>query len=143
MKEFGTTAPVLSKRMCETAYERLVATPEEQRSELIDLNHAPSVKNLPPAYVVTAEYDPLRDEGEYYAARLFKNNVPVSCFTAPWIATSGVLSLAESPRACHHDHPFLPLQGPLQHRPYTGLTQALQHSNNAFSRHEAQQLGFL
>ncbi len=97
MKEFGTTAPVLSKRMCETAYERLVATPEEQQSELIDLNHAPSVKNLPPAYVVTAEYDPLRDEGEYYAARLFKNNVPVSCMTAPWIATSEVLSLAESP----------------------------------------------
>lgn len=92
MKEFGTTAPVLSKRVCETAYERLVATPEEQKSELIDLNHAPSVKGLPPAHVVTAEYDPLRDEAEYYAARLFKNNVPVSCITAPWIATSEVLS---------------------------------------------------
>ncbi|KAL0019887.1 hypothetical protein WJX77_000906 [Trebouxia sp. C0004] len=76
MNKLGTIAPVLSKRMCETAYERLVATLEEQRSELIDLNHAPSVKNLPPAYVVTAEYDPLRDEAEYYAARLFKNNVP-------------------------------------------------------------------
>ena len=97
MKEFGTTAPVLSKRMCETAYDRLVATPEEQQSELIDLNHAPSVKNLPPAYMVTADYDPLRDEGEYYAARLFKNDVPVRCLTAPWMPTSKELPLAESP----------------------------------------------
>ena len=64
--------------MCENAYSRLVQDPEEQNSELIDLNHAPSFKNLPPAYLVIAQYDVLRDEGEYFAARLFKNNVPVS-----------------------------------------------------------------
>lgn len=78
LEEFGDTLPVLSKRMCEVSYERLVQHPDEQKSELIDVNHAPTFKNLPPAYVVVAEYDILRDEGEYFAARLSKNNVPVS-----------------------------------------------------------------
>ena len=57
------------------------------RSDEVSFYAAPArakdLRGLPPAYIQTMEFDPLRDEGIQYALRLLEHGVPVELHQYP------------------------------------------------------------
>lgn len=69
-----------------TPSDTLVVPPQE-----------PDLAGLPPAYVVTCQYDILRDEGELYAMRLMEAGVPTTLHRVPGGAHPFFRAMSVSP----------------------------------------------
>jgi acetyl esterase len=69
---------VLTRATMRWFYEQYLASPEEAEDWRVSPLLAPDLSRLPPAFVLTAGYDPLCDEGDAYVQRLAAAGVPVT-----------------------------------------------------------------
>lgn len=96
-KEFGADY-LLKRPQLEWAVEQY-APGVDRRCPLLSPLLAGDLRDLPPALVVTAEYDPLRSDGEEYADRLRQAGVPVERWRAPGVIHHTLLLPKKIPRA--------------------------------------------
>ena len=104
-------APALDLTLSQPSHERLgtgygltsrdirrlvslyVTEPEQAREPYASPLLADELSGLPPAHIMSAEYDPLVDDGEHYARRLAQAGVPVTfSLQAGQIHTSAALT---------------------------------------------------
>jgi len=68
---------LLTRDMMQWFWKQYLANDEDGKKAYASPMQAREVRRVAPAFVITAEFDPLRDEGEAYGERLKKEGVPV------------------------------------------------------------------
>jgi acetyl esterase len=91
----------LTKSEMEWFRASYLAAPEDGKHPYASPLLASDLRGLPPALVITAECDVLRDEGEAYAKRLEQAGVPVTCtrypgMVHPFFSMPGALTQARN-----------------------------------------------
>ncbi len=95
---------LFNSRSVDWYWKHYLKSPEDGRNPLVSPMLAEDLSGLPPALVITAEHDPLRDEGEEYAELLRKAGTPVEQtryqgMVHGFFAMSGVLDAAKQAMA--------------------------------------------
>ena len=75
--QYDGTEFILNRRDMEWFWDHYAPDPAARANPYASPLRASDLSGLPPAYIVTAEHDPLRDEGFAYADRLRAAKVPV------------------------------------------------------------------
>lgn len=74
----NATAPGLTKVSITKYHELYVTRPEDHENPYARPMLAKSFAGLPPAYIHTAQHDPIRDDGEFYADKLRADGIDVT-----------------------------------------------------------------
>ena len=81
-----TATPMSDRRKCEQMWDHYLGPDRgDDVSPLASPARASDLTGLPPTYLMTAQYDPLRDEGLEYARRLIEAGVPVELHNVPGV----------------------------------------------------------
>ena len=78
-EQFKDDGYILSKQDMIWFWGHYLNNDDEKKKPYASPAEASNLKHLPPALVITAGFDPLRDEGETYAARLQDAGVKCEC----------------------------------------------------------------
>jgi len=94
-KEFAADGYVLSRADMEWFWKNYLDPGVEKNNPYACPLRAKNLKGLPPALVLTASHDPLRDEGERFAERLIAAGINVTCTRYEGV-THGFVSFADA-----------------------------------------------
>jgi acetyl esterase len=94
MREFGSSH-FLTRELMDYFFEMYLTSPAERRLPQVSPIYA-EVRGLPPAMVMTAECDPLRDQGEAYGRKLQAAGVAVELkryagMIHPFVSLAGII----------------------------------------------------
>ncbi|CAI0929072.1 alpha/beta hydrolase [Serratia quinivorans] len=89
----------LTREVMEFCWGQYLADGVQRHDFYAEPLHAETLRQLPPATILSCEYDPLRDEAEHYAQRLREDGVAVRCERLPGMVHACIHMLGLTPAA--------------------------------------------